>query len=681
MSWCLRICERLCSVKDEPPLALSVELSGDRAIPGMIGARLGLYSVFLPKKAALFVGWGARRSGERAKRLANRYNSPYLLLEDGFLRSFKKDGPRLSTVADRQNPHFVSAGPTDFERAIACVLSNDQTQRARRIAQLWRDARLSKYNDLPEPTAPLPKDFVLVVDQVPGDKSIELGSADRSSFTDALGAALAENPDSQVVVKVHPDASNYARVSHFDLAELNRMDRVQVVSEACHIVSFLEQATAVYVVTSQVGFEALIWRKKVRVFGMPFYAGWGLTIDEQDPPQRRSQVTFEQLIHGTLIDYAQYHDPVTAEPVHIEEAVASLALQRRMTPSISEQFIAVGFSPWKRPFIRDFLGSENVRFVRRKEVRRALPSTGTVVVWGSGLRKFEEDGRALLRMEDGFMRSAGLGASLVRPISLVVDRVGIYYDATRPSELEQFLATHRFTNDEVERARALRQRVVNYDITKYNLGGEKWKRPTVDKTVILVVGQVESDASVAFGSPRTKTNIDLARMVRQKNSDAYLVYKPHPDVMAGYRSRGIGDKMISELCDEVLTKSFATEDLVSQVDEVHTMTSLLGFEALLRGSQVVCYGMPFYAGWGLTEDMLKCDRRNRKLRLDELVYGALVQYPRYHSQKSWVFLEPEQALDELLDSSQRRAVSQKPHFRRLLQPLFYVAQISKLFRS
>ena len=40
--------------------------------------------------------------------------------------------------------------------------------------------------------------------------------------------------------------------------------------------------------------------------------------------------------------------------------------------------------------------------------------------------------------------------------------------------------------------------------------------------------------------------------------------------------------------------------LLGIVDEVHTLTSLTGFEALLRGIEVHAYGGPFYAGWGLT---------------------------------------------------------------------------------
>ena len=59
------------------------------------------------------------------------------------------------------------------------------------------------------------------------------------------------------------------------------------------------------------------------------------------------------------------------------------------------------------------------------------------------------------------------------------------------------------------------------------------------------------------------------------------------------------------------------------------MTSLAGFEALLRGKPVWTYGRPFYAGWGLTHDALDFPRRDRRLDLDQLIAGALIAYPIY----------------------------------------------------
>jgi len=108
--------------------------------------------------------------------------------------------------------------------------------------------------------------------------------------------------------------------------------------------------------------------------------------------------------------------------------------------------------------------------------------------------------------------------------------------------------------------------------------------------------------------------------------------------------------------------------LLDQVDEVHTLTSLAGFEALLRGKRVVCYGLPFYAGWGLTEDKLSfpTGRRGRKLHLDDLVAGALLLYPCYLSRQTGRFTTAERALTELL-AWREQGVSHMPWWRQGLR--------------
>jgi capsular polysaccharide export protein len=104
------------------------------------------------------------------------------------------------------------------------------------------------------------------------------------------------------------------------------------------------------------------------------------------------------------------------------------------------------------------------------------------------------------------------------------------------------------------------------------------------------------------------------------------------------------------------------------VDEVHVMTSLTGFEALLRHKPVFCYGQPFYAGWGLTHDRHALLRRTRRLTLDELVAGALLLYPVYVSCQSRKRCTPEQALQELV-AWRGLTQGRLPWWRRVLRPL------------
>lgn len=327
----------------------------------------------------------------------------------------------------------------------------------------------------------------------------------------------------------------------------------------------------------------------------------------------------------------------------VEKASRScVGLKNRPLPT---QVFAYNFSRRKRAFLRRFIGEVKIRFVNRVQ---QVPPGATLLVWGSSPvpAGLEQDVRQL-RVEDGFLRSVGLGADLVRPISWVLDSRGIYYDATRPSDLEHLLLTEECTPELLQRASRLCNRIVEDGLTKYNVGAEGWERPANLARVILVPGQVETDASIRFGTPGIRTNMGLLRAVREANPEAYVVYKPHPDVVAGLRAKGQREDEALCWCDEVIT-DVAMGDLLLLVDEVHVLTSLTGFEALLRGKTVVCYGQPFYAGWGLTRDIMPLDRRDRSRSLDELIAGVLILYPRYLSRTTGQLTTPEQALDELL---------------------------------
>lgn len=302
---------------------------------------------------------------------------------------------------------------------------------------------------------------------------------------------------------------------------------------------------------------------------------------------------------------------------------------------LSHPFKTVGFSRRKQKILKDFLGREN---------------QSRLYAWGAVPLPDHLVGQPIIRVEDGFLRSVGLGADLTRPISWVFDDLGIYFDATRPSRLENILNTTDFSPELISRANKLLERIVSLGLSKYNLDsygtqGSLEELPKGQK-IILVPGQVETDASIALGSLEIKTNLALTRLVRANNPDAWIIYKPHPDVVAGVRQPGHGESQAGLYCDDVVRHGNTT-GLIEQVDEVHTMTSLTGFEALLRGKTVYCYGLPFYAGWGLTQDVSSCPRRTRHLSLHELVAGALIIYPRYCSLQGKGLISPEQAITEL----------------------------------
>jgi len=268
-----------------------------------------------------------------------------------------------------------------------------------------------------------------------------------------------------------------------------------------------------------------------------------------------------------------------------------------------------------------------------------------------GLR---EAGIPVLRVEDGFLRSVGLGSDFLPPCSIIVDGTGIYYDPSRPSDLEAILAETGFDPALLDRAAALVERLVNAGVTKYNTGAAPLPALPAGQRVVLVPGQVADDLSVRLGGGAIQSNLALLQAVRAAAPDTHILYKPHPDVDAGHRQGAIPDVQTLEIADQIV-RGVPMAALIGAVQEVHTLTSLAGFEALLRGRRVTCWGQPFYAGWGLTQDMAPVPRRTRKLSLPELAAGVLLLYPRYLDPLTGLPCPAEVLLDRLADPALWRA--------------------------
>ena len=257
----------------------------------------------LPQRVDTIAGWGLRPTSARARRYAEQHDIPYIALEDGFLRSvgLGSQDPPLSLVVDDLGIYYDASRPSRLESLVAGPLTAEAIARAQTLVTAWRNGRLSKYNYARDHTDPLPEPYVLVVDQTLGDASIRFGMADESSFQRMLAAALDENPTSTVLLKVHPEVMAGQKRGYFDLECTARLPRVRIIGQDVHPVNLIERAAAVYVVTSQMGFEGLLWGKRVRTFGMPFYAGWGLTQDDRPAPERRKPVGVENLVHAALV--------------------------------------------------------------------------------------------------------------------------------------------------------------------------------------------------------------------------------------------------------------------------------------------------------------------------------------------------------------------------------------------
>ncbi len=567
-----------------------------------------------------FVGvWGNSPTAHRGLNIAAKRQTRVLRVEDAFLRSLhpgRSGDPPLGLLLDKSGLHFDASTQSDLETLLATHPLDDTAllDRARFAMDRVRELQLSKYSAFDPDLSPPQPGYVLVVDQTRGDAAVTASGGDDARFREMLAIAQEENPGARVIIKTHPETMAGHRAGHFTSQDTS--DRVEILDRPVSPWPLLEGAIAVYTLSSQLGFEAILAGHKPRIFGQPFYSGWGLTQDEVPVPRRQRNLTRAQLFAATMLLYPTWYDPYRDRLCQLETVLDTLETQTRAWRQDRHGWTASGMRLWKRRHLQDMFGRyKKIRFSENPDM--AHPH----MIWA----RYAKDEDDAVRVEDGFLRSRGLGARLVPPLSLVTDDQGIYYDPTRPSELETLISLREtLRRDQFLRSERLVGQILKSGLSKYNEGGQPPVLPEGHR--ILVPGQVEDDASILKGTSTVRTNLDLLCATRDANPSAIIIYKPHPDVEAGLRYGGIET---DGLADVIVTNTDPAV-LLSQVHEVWTMTSLMGFEALLRGIKVTTLGAPFYAGWGLTTDLGSVPaRRGAKPSLMGLVHAALIDYPRY----------------------------------------------------
>lgn len=571
--------------------------------------------------------WGQSPTAPRGEKVSELTDAPIVRVEDAFLRSVLtgRDGEDpIGLHIDNQGVHFDPSTPSDLETLLLEEPLDDTVllNRAKgAIAQLQR-VHLSKYNafdlslEQPEPG------YVLVIDQTRGDASVKASGCDLNSFREMLYYAQEEHPGARIIIKTHPETEAGHRGGYFTEDDCN--DRISLCTDPYSPYALFEGAIAVYTVSSQLGFEAILTGHKPVVFGQPFYMGWGLTDDRKPLTRRQRNLTRAQLFAAAMILYPKWYDPFRDRLCELEDLIAILEAQAKAWRDDHKGWVATGMRLWKRPHLQKFFGgSKAMKFAEGAKAKSAAKARNHMV-WAG---KVTADMTDAVCVEDGFLRSSGLGASLVPPLSLVLDDLGIYYDPSRPSRLEALIeASTRLPETALLRSEKLITALTKHRLSKYNLAGSEITALPNGRR-ILVPGQVEDDASILKGAEDIRTNRDLLIAVRNANPAAVLAYKPHPDVEAGLRSGAVPDA--EDIADIVLTNTDPIS-AIEAVDEVWTITSLMGFEALLRGKRVTCMGNPFYAGWGLTDDRAKpIPRRSALPDLRALVHATLIDYPRY----------------------------------------------------
>ena len=341
-------------------------------------------------------------------------------------------------------------------------------------------------------------------------------------------------------------------------------------------------------------------------------------------------------------------------------------LRRKFGQKHHRTFFLCNIKPWKEPIITELLqanGAENFQHIPEvasyKHIERIFigQQDPTIVIWGmkapDALFDYAAEHKLeVWHIEDGFIRSIGLGADHIPPASVIIDKTGgLYFRSDRPSALEDALNSKVFTKSDIIRARSIMQEILRRNATKYNLS-EAESNYVIDSTQsnVIIFGQCEDDNSVLYGSPEIRLNTDLIEQVLKDFPDSKVYYRPHPDVTAGLRVQ-LSDVRPFEDRVCIMDQPYPIWNNIEKFDRVCVMTSLAGFEALMRGKKVKTYGQPFYAGWGLTDDFLPCLRREQCRSLEEVFFGAYIEASTYLVPGTGLEVDIESALQLIFDKT------------------------------
>jgi capsular polysaccharide export protein len=633
------------------------------------------YSVLevLSSKEKFFYGWGRKPSGLQAIKLAQKHQTSFVLVEDGFICSLEigtKTSHLLSIVKDPIGIYYDATQPSRLENILNRYNFHANTklmQEATQAIDLMVKHNISKYNHVDTTTTTLQQfqndthTKVLIIAQTANDASLKYGMLETYTTNDMIDAAINENPNATIYLKIHPDVLSGKKASDIEIATVK--SRCTIITENINPIRLLKQFHKVYTKTSNMGFEALLVGCECVCFGIPYYAGWGLTDDRVVCNRRERKLTKEEVFAGAYILYTTYYNPYSKKSSTILETLQTIVKYREIAHQNQGRLFLFGFSRWKRHFVKPFFHHQNNEILFCNTLKEAqkknLSFQDKVLIWGVKeniplLQYCVSQRIQVHRVEDGFIRSVSLGSDLTKPYSLVVDTQGIYFDPRYPNDLEELLQTYIFDETLKHRAKDVIETIRSLKLSKYNGTAHHTlhlHKKSPDQKVILIPGQVEDDASMRYGG-MGMTTLTLLQEVREANPNALILFKPHPDVLSGNRVGLKESTTILQYADTII-KNTSIDSALNVCDEVHTITSTVGFDALIRHKKVFTYGVPFYANWGLTIDKHYRTRGGRQLTLYELVAATLILYPRYISPKTNTLCEVEVVLDEIVEMQNR----------------------------
>lgn len=329
-------------------LYLLAMLNGSKRVQ----AQNGLKDVRALSASDLFLQWGVTNTNNKSRQnhLRRNIGRPLLYVEDGFIRSIDiglSGTPGLSVILDDRTAYYDATKLSRLQMLLEDrpELTISEKLRAEKAISKIIEGRISKYNHAPDIRLNIgepQRKKLLLVDQRYGDQSVISGIAGEDSFRQMLADAVDGYYDHDIIIKRHPDAIKGGKAGYFsndNISHLLAMDNVHLVDKDVNPYALLDIVDEVFVATSGMGFEALMAGKKVHCYGIPFYAGWGETIDRKINIQRSRKRSVTEIFHFAYIVLSRYYSPSLGRRCEIEELVEHIISMKQAAHHESSEAI------------------------------------------------------------------------------------------------------------------------------------------------------------------------------------------------------------------------------------------------------------------------------------------------------------------------------------------------------
>ncbi|STA73631.1 capsular polysaccharide export protein KpsC [Campylobacter lari] len=589
-----------------------------------------------------FIGWGRKRTGKCAFYLHKKFSGSLVLLEDGFLRSLNlgvENSPSFSIVKDDVGIYYDAMTPSKLENILNIYeFSTEELEQAKKAIELIKKEKLSKYNNnlcVLKELFSVNEERVLIITQVANDASLKFGLADNFSTQDIINDAIKENPNAKIYIKIHPDVLSGKKQSDFDMQDLP--SKCVVIKENYNPIELLSHFKKVYTKTSGMGFEALMLKRECVCYGMPFYAGWGLTQDKQACKRRLKKRTLEEVFYATYILYSEYFNPYLNQKSDIFDTIHTLAKYKKIEQANSNTLYFLGFSKWKREFVRPFFEAKNNKIIFLNspgELYKAnLNPEDKIFIWG---KKYD---KALLAKDFKFKTFSSTFKNMAFASFL-------YW-------LFAFLFSWYFNNSLHHRSLKLFDflpwfcsvyRKNKYKITEKSLNE---KILSLKQKYFLAILQVHNDTQLSHHYKKTTEKFIeevIISFANHAKAKSYLVFKHHP-MDRGYRDY---TKLIEDL-----SLKYNVEGRILYVHDLHLPTLLInargtivinstvGLSALYHNSPLKVMGKAFYDIEGLTyqKSLHTFWKECRAYKPDAVLHAKFRNYVIYKTQVNGNFFK------------------------------------------